>query len=96
MRRLFSWQLILGLSLVALSAIVYWIHYLIFHDIHHIFIYMLGDVASVFIEVLLVTLIMHNLLAHREKQSMLKKLNMVIGAFFSEFDTEHQVFRECL
>jgi len=71
-----------------LSAIVYWIHYLIFHDIHHIFIYLVGDIAFVFIEVLLVTLIMHNLLAHREKQSMLKKLNMVIGAFFSEAGKE--------
>ena len=88
MRRLFSWQVILGLSLVALSAIVYWIHYLIFHDVHHIFIYLVGDIAFVFIEVLLVTLIMHNLLAHREKQSMLKKLNMVIGAFFSEVGKE--------
>ena len=88
MRRLFSWQVILGLSLVALSAIVYWIHYLIFHDVHHIFIYLVGDIAFVFIEVLLVTLIMHNLLAHREKQSMLKKLNMVIGAFFSEAGKE--------
>ncbi len=82
------WQLMLGVGLVALSALLYFIHYLIFHDPHHIFIYMVGDVAFVPIEVLLVTLIIHRLLSVREKRSRLEKLNMVIGAFFSEVGTE--------
>ena len=84
----YSWQILLGVALIAASAIVYYTHYLIFHDAHHIFIYMVGDIAFVFIEVLLVTLILHQLLMYREKRSMLKKLNMVIGAFFSEVGTE--------
>lgn len=83
MRRV-SWQLILGISLVVLSAVLYGIHYLIFRDAHHIFIYMVGDIAFVPIEVLMVTLIIHRVLTDREKRAMLKKLNMVIGAFFSE------------
>lgn len=62
-------------------------HYVIFRDAHHIFIYMIGDVAFVFVEVLLVTLVIHQILSEREKRSMLKKLNMVIGAFFSEVGT---------
>jgi len=40
------------------------------------------------LEVLLVALILHRLLEWREKRSMLGKLNMVIGAFFSEVGTE--------
>jgi hypothetical protein len=48
---------------------------------------MVGDIAFVPIEVLMVTLIIHRLLTEREKRSMLKKLNMVIGAFFSEVGT---------
>ncbi|MBW2222084.1 MAG: hypothetical protein JRF22_06105 [Deltaproteobacteria bacterium] len=83
----FNWQILLGLSLIALSAFFYLIHYAIFRDAHHIFIYMIGDIAFVPIEVLLVTLIIHQLLSVREKRSMLKKLNMVIGAFFSEVGT---------
>lgn len=59
---------------------------LFFRDPHHIFLYLIGDIAFVFIEVLLVTLIIHQLLSRREKQAMLKKLNMVIGAFFSEWE----------
>jgi hypothetical protein len=82
-----SWQVILGLSLILLSIFFYLIHYAIFRDPHHIFIYLIGDVAFVFIEVLLVTLIIHQLLNVREKRARLEKLNMVIGAFFSEVGT---------
>jgi len=78
------WQIILGLSLVVLSVVFYVIHYTIFRDAHHIFIYLIGDIAFVFIEVLLVSLIIHQLLSMREKRTRLEKLNMVIGAFFSE------------
>jgi hypothetical protein len=83
-----NWQILLGLSLVILSAIFYLLHYVIFRDAHHILLYLIGDTAFVFIEVLLVTLIIHQLLSKREKHAMLKKLNMVIGAFFSEVGTE--------
>jgi hypothetical protein len=80
-------RILLGLLLVLLSVFFYAIHYAIFRDAHHIFIYMIGDIAFVFVEVLLVTLIIHQILSEREKRSMLKKLNMVIGAFFSEVGT---------
>ena len=48
MKRIFSWQVVLGIMLILLSAIVYYIHFLIFHDAHHIFIYLLGDIGFVF------------------------------------------------
>ncbi|MDP8260456.1 MAG: hypothetical protein P9L96_05620 [Candidatus Gygaella obscura] len=88
MKKILNWQLILGLLLIALSAGVYYLHFLIFRDIHHIFIYLVGDIAFVFFEVLLVTLVLHNLLHFREKRSLLKKLNMVIGSFFTELGTD--------
>jgi len=77
----------LGLSLIVLSIFFYLIHYAIFRDPHHIFLYLIGDIGFVFIEVLLVTLIIHQLLSMREKRARLEKLNMVIGAFFSEVGT---------
>jgi hypothetical protein len=82
-----SWQVVLGVILIGLSAIVYIIHYVIFRDLHHILIYLIGDIAFVFIEVLMVTLIIHQVLALREKRAIIEKLNMVIGAFFSEVAT---------
>ena len=87
LKRLFSWQVVLGIILVALSAAFYLLHYALFRDAHHIWLYLVGDIAFVFIEVLMVTMILHQLLSMREKKNMLKKLNMVIGAFFSEAGT---------
>jgi len=88
MKKIFNWQVLLGILLIAASAAVYYIHFLIFRDPHHIFIYLIGDVAFVFIEVLLVTMVLHQLLHYRDRKSMLNKLNMVIGAFFSEVGTD--------
>jgi len=83
-----NWRIITAIIFLLLSIIFYFIHYLIFHDAHHIFIYLIGDIAFVFIEVILVTLIIHQLLNQWEKNSHLKKLNMVIEVFFSEFGRE--------
>jgi hypothetical protein len=72
------------LSLLTASALAYTFHYLIFRDAHHIFIYMIGDLGFLFLDVLLVILLIERLLNRREKKSLLNKLNMVIGTFFSE------------
>lgn len=82
-----SWEFRLASSLVIASVLLYTFHYVIFHDIHHIFIYMVGDVAFVPVEVLLVTLLIHRLLERRERTRKLEKLNIVIGTFFSEVGT---------
>lgn len=74
----------IGVILLFLSGILYFAHYLIFGDVHHIFIYLLGDLAFLPLEVFLVMVVIERVLAQREKQAMLQKLNMVIGAFFSE------------
>ncbi|MBN1276531.1 MAG: hypothetical protein JXA35_03495 [Deltaproteobacteria bacterium] len=80
-------KILLGLLLITLSGLFYLIHYVIFKDAHHIFIYMIGDIAFVFVEVLMVTLIIHEMMNEREKRNRMEKLNMVIGAFFSECGT---------
>ena len=80
----FNWKIIAGIAMIVLSFVFYYLHFFIFRDPHHIFIYLLGDVAFVFIEVLMVTLIIHHLLHEWEKKSHLKKLNIVIEVFFSE------------
>jgi len=88
LKKIFNWQVILGIVLIILSALVYYVHFLIFRDARHIFIYLVGDIGFVFLEVFLVTLVIHNLLLYREKQALIKKMNMVIGVFFSEVGRE--------
>jgi hypothetical protein len=84
MQKRFSFIVYLAITFLVLSAITYFIHYLIFEDVHHIFIYMVGDLAFLPLEVLLVVLIIERLLGRREQQNKLQKLNMVVGAFFSD------------
>lgn len=84
MKKIFTWTLKVGLIFVAASVLTYTLHYVIFRDLHHIFIYMIGDFGFLFIDVLLVVLLIERVLARKEKQALIKKLNMVIGSFFSE------------
>ena len=91
MKRL-NWQVMLALSLIIMSLLLYLLHYAIFRDPHHIYIYLVGDIAFVPIEVLLVAVIVHQLLSNREKRVRLEKMNMVIGAFFSELGTTMLTF----
>lgn len=76
--------MLLAIFLVLLSVLLYRMHYYLFHDAHHIYIYFWGDVAFIPIEVLLVTVVIHQLLEGREKRHKLNKMNMLIGAFFSD------------
>ena len=82
------WKVLLSIALVGLSILLHLLHYAIFRDSHHIFIYLLGDLAFLPVSVLFVTLVVEHLMQKQEKHSMFKKLNMVIGAFFSEAGTE--------
>ncbi|MBI4687687.1 MAG: hypothetical protein HY756_07880 [Nitrospirae bacterium] len=81
------WQGILAISLIAFSAGIYFIQVRIFHAPRDTFFYLFQDIAFIPIQVLLVTLILNKLLSIREKRIMLKKMNMVIGVFFTEVGT---------
>ena len=80
----FSWKVTIALILVASSAVLCVLHVVLFGDTKTLLFYLLLDIAFVPVQVLLVTLIIERLLSEREKQAMMNKLNMVIGAFFSE------------
>jgi hypothetical protein len=77
------WKLFLGAGLIMLSLALYTAHYLLFHDLHHIMLFGLHELAFIPIEVLVVTLIIDQMLESRERQQRMEKLNMVIGTFFS-------------
>lgn len=84
----FNIYIILAGIFMVISGLIYCLHYYIFRDVHHIFIYMVGDLAFLPLEVFLVVIVIERIIARREKQSILQKLNMVVGAFFSEVGTE--------
>lgn len=81
-------QVLLGAVLIVLSLGLYLLQVLIFHAERDTLFYLFQDLAFVPIQVLLVTVIVDQVLRIRERMALLKKLNMVIGAFFSEVGTE--------
>lgn len=81
------WKLLVALGLVTVTLFLMTVHYLAFHDLHHLAIFFVGDLVFIPVEVLCVTLIIDQLLESREKQQRMEKLNMVIGIFFSRVGT---------
>ena len=80
----YSFILTLAVIFLLLSGVTYFIHYLVFRDVHHIFVYLVGDLAFLPLEAFIVVVVIERILTRRETQAKLQKLNMVIGAFFSE------------
>jgi hypothetical protein len=76
-----------GILLVLSSIFFYALSFAIFHDARNEAFYLFQDIGFVFIQVLLVTVVIEQLLNYREKMNLISKLNMVIGVFFSEVGT---------
>jgi hypothetical protein len=83
-----EWSLLLGIGLLSTSTLIYFLHYVIFGDLHFIFFRGLASLAFVPIQGLVVTLIIAELFVIMSRRSKMQKMNMVIGAFFSELGTE--------
>lgn len=82
-----GWKLIAGIGLITLSLAMYTVHYLIFHDFRYVSSYVIGSLAFIPIDVIVVSFIFNQVLTSREKQQRAEKLNMVIGTFFSTTGT---------
>ncbi len=83
----------IGAVLIGLSALLHYGHYLLFHDAHHLFIFLVADIAFIPLEVFFVTVVLDKILERREKQHLIEKLNMLVGLFFSEVGLD--VLRMC-
>jgi hypothetical protein len=84
-------ELLILLALLALGLGLYAVRWILFSGaaLHsEMWRFLLGDIAFLCLQVALVTLILDRLLRSHERQATLRKLNMVIGAFFSQVGTE--------
>lgn len=80
-------NLFLIIGMLTISLILYMVDYFLFRNLRDTIYYTIQDIAFLPIQVLLVTLILERILSIREKEEMMKKLNMVIGVFFGEVGT---------
>ncbi len=86
--RRYRYYFLVGAVLLVLAAILYFVHWAIFRDSRFIWQYLVLDLCFLPIEVVVVTLVVGVLLTERDKRIRVDKMNMVIGAFFSEIGTE--------
>jgi hypothetical protein len=84
-------EFVIIIGLLGLGVVLYALRWMLFPGptLHNeMWRFLVGDVAFLVLQIALVTLLVDRMIRAREKQSMLRKLNMVIGAFFSELGTE--------
>jgi hypothetical protein len=78
--------------LLLLSIVLYAIDYYLIGSIKELSIWFLGNLAFLPLYVLIVTLTLEQIIKERERLTLRRKLNMVIGVFFSEVG--NRLFRE--
>lgn len=75
---------LLYILIVLTSIIIYLIHFILFKDSQYILKDFVSQLAFVPIYYFVSTIIIDNILARRQKSEIVKKINMLIGVFFSE------------
>ena len=78
-------------GLIGLSTFLYFGVYLIDNDFTYIRKYVFYHVAFLPIHALILGLILEEILAYREKQSLHRKLNMFLGIFFRQMGVEFYI-----
>jgi hypothetical protein len=77
-----GWRVRLGMGLLVSALALFGLHYVLFRDLHPFAVFTVHEIAFLPIEVLIVTMILHELLERRSRQEKIRKLSMVIGAFW--------------
>lgn len=77
-------NVIMIIFLTALSAMTYYVQYLLFHQTENTVFYLLQDLAFVPIQVGMVTLIINRFLNEMDNRKKIKKINVIISTFFIE------------
>ena len=84
-KKLFMNKVWTASALFAISLALYGIDFSMFGSLREISASFLGNLPFLPIYIIVVTLLFERVLKERERQSVMRKLNMVIGVFFSEF-----------
>lgn len=84
LRKLILNKKLMLVALVSVSIVLYSVDYILLGSAKELTIWFLGNLAFLPVYVIIVTLMIERVLKERERQSVMRKLNMVIGVFFSE------------
>ena len=72
---------------IGLATLIYLLRWQMFGHPEEMLRYLMDDIAFLLIQAMIVWLVLDRVLRRMERESMMNKLNMVIGAFYSEVGT---------
>ena len=75
-------------ALFALSAVIYWIQFEMFHDPDTTEFYMLQDWAFLPVQIAIVTIVVGMIVSDREKKERMSRTRTLASAFFRDFGTD--------
>lgn len=90
MKRIERWQVEIAAMMLAAAVALLTLRWFLFPGAAYHYEmerYLVDDVAFLFVQVLILSLVVDRVIRAREREAMLTKLNMVIGAFYSEIGT---------
>ncbi len=82
-KRTFIRDLMIGISLLMVSAALYSAHYTFFHDSHFIFAYLLEHLSFMPVSAFIMTAVVGQILKTRDKKKKKDKMSVLISAFYS-------------
>lgn len=85
-------NILLGVSLIGLSIVLHFVHYLVFQDVHHIMVFLLADIAFIPLEVFFVSLVLERAINKQEERSKRKKTHMLVQLFYLDLGNDFLTF----
>lgn len=82
-----NWKIKLGIILFIISLLFYGFAYISFGS-EKVLFYIIIDLAIIPIDILIITLVIENIINKKERESILEKLDIIMGTFFSEIGTD--------
>ena len=79
-----NYYMLVSIILIAMSCIMFFIHYLVFGQVVNTAYYSLMNLCFIPINSLVVTIILEKIIDHKAKEERMNKLNMLVGIFFTE------------
>jgi hypothetical protein len=84
MNGLFHHKHFMLILLALISVVLYGLDYVLLGSLKELTVWFLGNLAFLPLYVIFITLMVEQIMRERERQTLMRKLNMVIGVFFSE------------
>lgn len=79
-----SWKMKFAIILIIATIVIYSFNFYIFHNSEEILSYIMMHLGFIPIDILVVALVIDDIMARKEREAILEKLDMLMSVFFSE------------